>query len=183
MTGNTDWGIDDGLNITAETLERLRNPNKMDDSQKEKVAKKVLRLLQNNEREEIKKTLLQRLWRINGANILAEKLFAIRSDLALQKVKEILADKNSQESDIQGTAIYMLTYYWTLASNELWTQDKAFLWYQALGGEVWDELYTEQQALADEHSYELTDEVLLLTKIEPQRFDSEINTSHRMSYN
>ncbi len=163
-------------------LERILNPHKIWDSQKSKVIRKVIRILENNDWEKLKEILLQRLVWVQGVNRISEYLGAIDTDLALKKVQEILSSPNVEEIKVKWAALYMMTYHWSLIPSDFWISDKQFVWYKALWGKIWDEIYNEQKTLAEQYSYELTDEVLLLAMIEPKRFDQEVDVSYRMGY-
>ena len=79
-----------------------------------------------------------------------EKLKGLDSGDAVEDVERWITDANSSQAQKEAALFFMIEKYGVL--YEKWPMHKhkgSFLWYRALGGRVWDELFNEQKARAE----------------------------------
>jgi hypothetical protein len=91
-----------------------------------------------------------------------EKLKIRDSIEATEMVARWLLNNDSLEAQKEAAIFYMIEKYWVLYSKSPLIKHKgSWLWYKALGGQVWDELFREQEAKAKEYGIQFTEEDLV----------------------
>ncbi|MCT4616833.1 MAG: hypothetical protein N4A38_01325 [Candidatus Gracilibacteria bacterium] len=97
------------------------------------------------------------------------RLKSIDSWMACNLIKKWLLSKSSSEAEKEAAVIFMLQNYGTLyAKGELIQQKGNWIWYQALGGTVGDDVYTQTKAECEQNGNNFTEELAVFELIKKQ---------------
>ena len=133
--------------------------------------------------EEVRAELLIRVERAEDESTdkEIEALWKVDSPIATWRIKDWLLNKDTPEYKKEAWMLFMVKKYWHLNAKELTKFAWKFLWYEAFGWRIWDELYLDIQNQAKERDQTFTEEFLMYILVKKQCWDKWYKWKKRRS--
>ncbi len=96
------------------------------------------------------------------------KLKSVDSPIATWMIEKWLLTSNTPNHKKEAWLLFMMESYWTLYAKKLYKYKWKFLWYEALGWHIWDELYRETEEKAKKAWIQFSEEELVHTLLKLQ---------------
>lgn len=109
------------------------------------------------------------------------KLKAVDSPIATWMIEKWLLIKNTPRHKVEAWLLFMMESYWTLYAKKIYEYKWRFLWYEALGWHIWDDLYKEVESDAKKAWIQFSEEELVHQLLKRQCKPEWFHHIHRRS--
>lgn len=111
-----------------------------------------------------------------------KKLGAVDSWIAIQRIENWLLNRDTPEHMKEAGMLFMLEKYGHLTAKKALAKYRwKFLWYEAFGGRIGDELYNEEKEAAEKAGQTFSEEYLMLKLLKKQCWEWWYKWIHRRS--
>ncbi len=111
-----------------------------------------------------------------------KQLGAVDSWMAVARIEKWLKNRATSEAKKEAWILFMLEKYWHLTSKwKLYPYRWKFLWYEALGGKIWDALYLDTKKQVEADGQVFSEEKLVHMLLKKQCYWHWFNGIHRRS--